>query len=169
MTAYDDTVKGPVPTPQEVWRELASTADMALSVKRLDPRATIPAYQSAGAGCFDLHALEGATIPARGAMTFRTGLAFGIPHGWRLDVHSRSGMGFKHGIRLVNCSGKIDQDYTGEVLVRLHNDSLDPCPVKAGDRIAQAEVNRCYRAHIVEVEELTPTERGEKGFGSTGL
>lgn len=168
MTTYDDTVHGPVPTPTEVWRKLADTFDMMLRVKRLDPRATIPAYQTEGAGCFDLHALEGATIPAGRAVTFRTGLAFGIPPGWRLDVYSRSGLGFKHGLRLVNCTGKVDQDYTGEVLVRLHNDSTTAYTVTAGDRIAQAEVNRCYRALIVETDTLHDTQRGSNGLGSTG-
>ena len=168
MTTYDDTVHGPVPTPTNVWRKLANTEDVTLHVKRIHHLAVIPAYQTEGAGCFDLHALEGATIPAGRAVTFRTGLAFGIPSGWRLDVYSRSGLGFKHGLRLVNCTGKVDQDYTGEVLVRLHNDSTTAYTVQVGDRIAQAEVNRCYRALLVEVDDLVETDRGSNGLGSTG-
>lgn len=141
---------------------------MNLKTKKLHPDAIVPSYATEGAACFDLHSIETMTIGAGAAHTFRTGLAFEVPPGWRMDVYSRSGHGFKHGIRLANCVGKIDADYRGEVMVRLHNDGLAPITINAGDRIAQAELNTVCRANFILVDELSETARGEGGFGSTG-
>lgn len=168
MTKYDDTIEGEVPTTPETWERLRNTPRNTLKLKRLHPSATIPKYQSYGAACFDLHAIDSGIIAPGTAMTFGTGLAVEIPEGWRMDIYSRSGHGFKHGVRLVNCVGKIDADYRGEIKVRLENNGSEPFTVEAGDRIAQAELNRVYRTEFVVVEELSATDRGTGGFGSTG-
>ena len=141
-----------------------------LKVKKLHPDAIIPTYATDGSACFDLHSVEAGIVEARGGYrVFRTGLAFEVENGWRSDIHSRSGMGFNHGVRLANSTGKIDQDYRGEVLVCLHNDRKSDLVIRKGDRIAQAEINRVYRAALIEVDELGTTVRGAGGFGSTGL
>ena len=140
-----------------------------IRVKKLHPSAIIPRYQTPGAACFDLHALEGAYVVELGNWTFRTGLAFEVPPGHVMLVFSRSGHGFKHGIRLANCVGVIDSDYRGEVFVKLTNDEcMGNYQVHTGERIAQAMVIPVHQWKLVEVDELSETQRGTGGLGSTG-
>ena len=146
-----------------------------LKVKKISNQATIPEYQTKGAACFDIAAAKDidwvqeafndtfvytATIP--------TGLAFEIPEGYRMDIYPRSGWGFKYNIQLANGTGKIDSDYRGELMVKLICFSNKPQQIKVGTRIAQGEINPVYQAKFKEVEELSDTERGSNGFGSTG-
>lgn len=152
---------------------------MKLKIKKLHPDAVVPKYATAGAACFDLHALEcgwaGKSRPSTvypgaiisGAATFRTGLSFEVPDGHAMLIFSRSGHGFKNDVRLSNCVGVIDSDYRGEVQVRLRSDDT-PMEVKAGDRIAQAIIIPFPQVEFEEVEDLSDTERGTGGFGSTG-
>lgn len=139
-----------------------------LGVFRLHDDAVVPQYQTPGAAAFDLHAIATISVAEGRSNEVGTGLAFDIPQGWVLLVFSRSGHGFKNGVRLANCVGVIDSDYTGEVRVRLHNDSRDPFIVKKGDRIAQAMLVQAPQVDIVEVETLKQTARGANGLGSTG-
>lgn len=144
---------------------------MKLKVKKLHPDAVIPKYATAGAACFDLHAvIEGnAIIAAPYPSIISTGLSFEIPEGHVMLIYSRSGHGFKNNIRLSNCTGVIDSDYRGEVQVKLIQDvSSDILYVNQGDRIAQAMVVPIDRVEFEEVTELSTTERGNGGFGSTG-
>ena len=145
---------------------------MKLKVKKLHPAARLPVYASLGAACFDLHAIdEGRPHPRDPhAAIFRTGLAFEVPDGWGMLIYSRSGQGFKDAIRLSNCTGIIDSDYRGEVQVALRFDGNDEmrCPkVRVGDRIAQALVLPVPRVDFEVAEQLSTTERGTDGFGST--
>lgn len=140
-----------------------------VNIQMLDTRAKTPEYATSGAACFDLYALEDAVIGAASASTVRTGLAFEIPFGWAMIVHSRSGHGFKHGVRLANSAGIIDSDYRGEVMVRLHNDGLVPFYVKAGDRIAQGMLVEAPLVQFRTVVAVSETDRGTGGFGSTGV
>jgi len=149
---------------------------MQIKVKKLVPEAIIPQYASVGAACFDLHAcmvpedtsyhMANPGTPA----VIRTGLAFEIPEGHVMLIYSRSGHGFKTDIRLANCVGVIDSDYRGEVQVKLTNDNTDGQSVtfRHGDRIAQAMVVPVQQVAFWEVQELSSTDRGEGGFGSTG-
>ena len=139
-----------------------------MNIKKLVRSAKIPRYATAGAACFDIASIESGMIPARGARTFRTGLAFEVPDDQVMMVYSRSGHGFKHGVRLANVVGIIDSDFRGEVVVRLHNDSDVQCMVTMGDRIAQAMLQPVERITFEAVENLGETDRGEGGFGSTG-
>lgn len=166
MTYYDDTVYGPVPTDDKTWDNLKNTADINLSVKRLSPTAKIPKYQTDGAACFDLHASEDLTVQPGRMAPVDTGLAFEIPHGWEMQIRSRSGKAFKNSVTAF--PGTIDSDYRGEVKVLIINGGTEAFSIKAGDRIAQAKVSRAYRANIIEAEELSTTYRGNGGFGSTG-
>ena len=141
-----------------------------LKVKRLHPEAKLPTYATDGSACMDLYAnlLGDASVAGRGSLRIPTGLAVEVPPGWALCIYSRSGHGFNLHLRLSNCVGIIDADYRGEVMVQLHNDSPTFRPISRHERIAQAMLVRAPRAQIVEVGELTPTARGEGGFGSTG-
>lgn len=140
-----------------------------IRVKKLHPSAIIPRYQTPGAACFDLHALEGAYVVEMNNWTFRTGLAFEVPPGHVMLVYSRSGHGFKHGIRLANCVGVVDSDYRGEVFVKVTNDEArGNYEVQDGDRIAQAMIIPVHQWQLVEADELSDTQRGTSGLGSTG-
>lgn len=143
---------------------------ITVKVKKSHQNAIIPKYATGGAACFDLHAAhEGELGACGGSMGFDTGLSFEVPEGFVMLVYSRSGHGFNNGVRLVNSVGVIDSDYRGVVAVKLRNDSALRFDVKAGDRIAQAMIIPVPTIELVEVTELTTTERGESGFGSTGV
>jgi len=141
-----------------------------LKVKKLFPYAIIPKYATKGAACFDLHGgddIEESTIGISGVIG--TGLAFEIPEGHVMLIFSRSGHGFRDNIRLANCVGVIDSDYRGEVRVKLTNDyPAQHFQYKRGDRIAQAMVVPVQQVEFEEVSDLSDTERGQGGFGSTG-
>lgn len=141
---------------------------ITLPVRRLHPDAILPKYATIGAACFDLHAIEGGVVGDGLPVMFATGLAFEIPPGYVLQVHSRSGHGFKHGVRLSNCTGIIDSDYRGEVMVKLVADGGGFLNIRPGDRIAQAMLTLAPVVELVERDELSTTERGTGGFGSTG-
>lgn len=142
---------------------------MNLKIKKLHPDARVPTYATPGAACFDLHSISDETIRHHGeAATFSTGLAAEVPADHVMLVFSRSGHGFRKQLRLANCVGVIDSDYRGELLVRLTNDGGDPRMVKAGERIAQAMVLPVTQVQFEVVDELSETERGEGGLGSTG-
>lgn len=141
---------------------------MHLKVKKLHPDAIIPKYQTAGAACFDLHAIDIDLVNGQRTPVFRTGLSFEIPPGWVMLIYSRSGHGFKNNTRLSNCVGVIDSDYRGEVKVKLVSDAAGQLRVYPGDRIAQAMLIQAPQCEIEVVSELSETKRGEGGFGSTG-
>lgn len=121
-----------------------------------------------GAACVDFCAVESATVPSWSAATVRTGLAVELEPGTVLLIFSRSGHGFKHGLRLVNGVGVIDADYRGEILVRFYNDSAHAYHVQRGERIAQGLVLHYPAQHWMQVGALSATDRGTGGFGSTG-
>ena len=107
-----------------------------------------------------LHPLERAMIP--------TGLYVELPEGCEMQIRPRSGLAAKHGITVLNSPGTIDADYRGEIKVILVNLSNDPFTIEAGERIAQMIVARYEQIEWQAVEELSSTERGAGGFGSTG-
>lgn len=147
---------------------------MNLKIKKLDPAAILPTYATPGAACFDLYALpsssEGAMVRVGEPCTIPTGLAFEVPEGHVMLIFSRSGHGFNSDTRLANCVGVIDSDYRGEVKVKLTRDQsgADALNFKPGDRVAQAMVIPVQQVAFTEVSELSATERGAGGFGSTG-
>ncbi|CAB4122515.1 Dut dUTPase [uncultured Caudovirales phage] len=146
---------------------------MKIKIKKLHPEAIIPKYATDGAACFDLHAVNPPDEMAMHGLptVVPTGLSFEIPHGFVMLIFSRSGHGFKHDTRLANCVGVIDSDYRGEVMVKLTRDygNNTHLTIKEGDRIAQAMVLPIPVVELVEADELTETERGAGGFGSTGV
>ena len=141
---------------------------MKLKIKKLNPEAIIPAYQTKEAAGFDLHSIENVVLKPGERKLIGTGLAFEIEYGYEVQIRPRSGLAFKHGITVLNSPGTIDSDYRGEIKILLINHSNEKFEIKKGDRIAQAVVAPVIQAEIVEVEELSSTERGEGGFGSTG-
>lgn len=150
---------------------------MKLKVKKLHPEAILPTYATPGAACFDLHvcpvnwhasAREFGLQVMRGKhVVIETGLAFEVPEGYVMLIYSRSGHGFKTGVRLSNCVGVIDSDYRGQVMVAVHADRFG-FGFRAGDRVAQAMVVPVNQVEFDEVTELSATVRGDGGLGSTG-
>lgn len=150
---------------------------MKLKFKKLHRAATLPAYATPGAANMDISALieddlhgeKPLVIRPDGQAIVRTGLAFEVPEGWVLAVYSRSGHGFKAEVCLSNGTGQIDADYRGEVMVALKNHGKARFTVRHGDRIAQFRLEPAPRFELEEVDELSATERGASGFGSTGV
>lgn len=145
-----------------------------LKYKRLTPTAQEPKYAHNGDACFDICAdfkgeHEALDVDPHSDLHIPTGLAFEIPEGYAMIVYSRSGHGFKHRVRLANSVGIIDSGYRGEVAVSLSNDSDKSYEVRHGDRIAQAMLIPVPSVRFIEAEELSDTERGTGGFGSTGV
>ena len=141
---------------------------MVLKIKKLNSKAKIPVYQTKEAAGFDLHSIEDIVINPGERRLIRTGLAFEIEFGYEVQIRPRSGLAFKHGITVLNTPGTIDSDYRGEIKVLLINLGENPFEIKKGERIAQAIVAPVIQAKIIEVNELSDTERGSGGFGSTG-
>ena len=149
---------------------------MKLKIKKLHAAAVIPKHATAGAACFDLHAVleddvylqHGLTINPGAQAIVRTGLAFAVPEGFAMLIYSRSGHGFKNGVRLSNSTGVIDSDYRGEILVALQNDGRAKFKIANGDRIAQAMLVPIPAIEFDECVDLEVTGRGVGGFGSTG-
>ena len=130
----------------------------------------LPRYQTADAAGMDLHAALDAPMQlAPGAVAaVPTGLAMAIPRGFEGQVRPRSGLAAKHAVTVVNAPGTIDADYRGEVKVLLINHGREPFPIAHGDRVAQLVITPVAQAELAVVEELSDTERGAGGFGSTG-
>jgi dUTP pyrophosphatase len=145
------------------------TEKLALAFKRVHPAAIAPKYATDGSGCFDLFTLTDGAIDPLGSTVVDLGLSFEVPQGYTMLVMSRSGHGFNFGIRLANGVGVIDSDYRGAVKVALASDNAHQVfRFAAGDRIAQAMLVPTPLVHLIEVDELSQTERGAGGFGSTG-
>ncbi len=144
--------------------------DTTLQIRKLDPSASIPAYQSPLAAGLDLAACLDAPITLEpGSLTLvPTGLAIAIEPGFEGQIRPRSGLACKHGVTVPNAPGTIDADYRGEVKVGLINLGPNPFVIEPGMRIAQLVIAPVARAEILEVKHLDETVRGTGGFGSTG-
>lgn len=148
---------------------------MQVKVKKMFDDVELPKYATDGAACFDIKAYnEGgkrAYLWEGHFLTLYTGLMFEIPQGYVMLVFSRSGHGFNNAVRLANCVGVIDSDYRGELKVKLTSDreGVSTMAIEHGDRIAQAMIIPIPKVELVLAEELTSTERGNGGFGSTGV
>ena len=143
---------------------------MKVRIKKLNERAVIPTYGSAGSAGGDLYsAEENAITVASGQPAFRgTGLAVEIPQGLVGLVYARSGLACKKGLAPANKVGVIDSDYRGEIKVALYNHGKEPQTVAKGERIAQLVIAPFVFAEYEETDDLSDTARGEGGFGSTG-
>jgi dUTP pyrophosphatase len=140
-------------------------------VKRVHPRATIPAYATPDSAGLDLTAALDAPVsiaPGQRALV-PTGLAFAIARGFEGQVRPRSGLALKQGLTVLNAPGTIDADYRGEVSVVLINHGVEPVRIAPGDRIAQLVIAPVLQATLTEVSSLDETARGAGGFGSTGI
>lgn len=133
----------------------------------------MPKYGTEGAACFDIYSnnQENIVIPAGKTVMIPSGMKMEIEAGWQMKLHNRSGMGAKKEVMLGHAVGTIDCDYRGEVFVPLYNRGTRPFIVEPEMRVCQAELVPVYTTIFEEVEsetDLSSTERGDGGFGSTG-
>ncbi len=141
-----------------------------LKIQRLEHNKILPEYKTDGAAGMDLCAAisEPITLEPLERTLIPTGLKIELEHGYEAQIRPRSGMSIKHGITLINCVGTIDEDYRGEVCVAVVNISNQAYTIQPDERIAQMVITSYEQAQIEVVTELSDTERGEGGFGSTG-
>ena len=143
---------------------------MAETVEVLITAQNVPSYSHPGDAGADLSSAEALTLAPGQRATVGTGVSIALPDGYVAFVVPRSGIAAKHGITIVNSPGTVDAGYRGELKVTLLNTDLsEPFEIAVGDRIAQVIVMPVTQARFIPVEKLPVSERGESGFGSTGL
>lgn len=146
-----------------------------VNVKRLSDTAIMPTYGSEKAAGMDLYAdtkslgVDKLYIGPGDCLKVPTGFAFELPEGYCTLILARSGLSTKKGLRPANCVGLCDEDYRGNYIVPLYNDSHEDQVIEHGDRIAQLMFVPYRQAFLTEVDNLTETDRGEGGFGSSGV
>lgn len=145
---------------------------MKLLIKKLNEKAQIPKRATSYSAGYDLYAcLENDTVIEKGkTVKIPTGISAEIDgtKDCALFIFARSSLATKNGIAPANCVGVVDWDYRGEIIVALHNSGEEDFTVKNGDRIAQLVAAPVFTPDVCEVSELSDTERGAGGFGSTG-
>lgn len=143
---------------------------MKINVKKLNDNAKLPTYGSKDAAGADLYACttEEIEIAPHTTVMIPTGIALELPVGYAGFIYARSGLASKKGLAPANKVGVVDCDYRGEVKVALHNHTDNAQTIAAGERVAQLVVAPYITAAFEEVDELSSTERGAGGFGSTG-
>lgn len=141
-----------------------------VKIKRLDTSVELPSYAYVGDAGLDLRASESVTIEPLKRVLIPTGLAVAIPEGYAGFVQPRSGLALKLGLSIANTPGLIDAHYRGELkIIAVNLDTDAPIAIEKGDRIAQLVIQQVPKVTLVEVDELDETDRGQGGFGSSGV
>ena len=143
---------------------------MKIEIKKLRDKAKLPTRGSCYAAGYDLYACieEAVTIAPHTTEKIGTGLSVAVPNGYFGAIFARSGLAAKEGLRPANCVGVADSDYRGEYIVAIHNDTDEERKIEPDERIAQLVIMPFLEAEFEEVSNLSETERGSGGFGSTG-
>lgn len=139
---------------------------MKIKIKKLVPEATLPQIAKVGDAAMDLVACKDYALAKGEKILISTGIAMAIPAGFWGNIRDRSGLAAKHGLHTI--AGVIDPNYRGEILVAMVNLGSEDYQIKVGDRIAQMLIQKFENIEIEESSELEETNRGEKGFGSSG-
>ncbi|MFX1561539.1 MAG: dUTP diphosphatase [Promethearchaeota archaeon] len=146
----------------------ANTVTVKVHVKRLSPDAKMPKTAKEGDVAFDLFSIINYELRPGERFAVPTGIAVEIPPGYEGQVRPRSGLALKEGITVLNTPGTIDSGYRGEVKTIMINHNNEPFKITKGMRISQLAIRPVPIVEFIEVDELSDTERGEGGFGSTG-
>lgn len=153
---------------------------MEINIKLLNENAKVPTRGSEYAAGYDLYAAtvdsedgfvsitEGVDVAPHSTVKIGTGISVELPNGTFGAIFARSGLATKKGLRPANCVGVCDSDYRGEYIIAIHNDTDEMMTIAAGERIAQLIVLPFVAVEFNVTEELSETERGDGGFGSTG-
>jgi len=142
---------------------------MIVKIKKLTKNAIVPSFAHFGDAGADLRSTHNIVIPAGCTELVHTGIAIELEPFTEAQIRPRSGLAAKNGITVLNSPGTVDFGYTGEINVLLHNTSMEDFQVKKDMRLAQMVITELPKVEFVEVDELSDTERGDGGFGSTGL
>lgn len=142
-----------------------------MQIKKLSTNAQLPTRASEHAAGYDFYANveEPIIIASKQTVLIPTGIAMAIPKGHFLAIYARSGLAVKNGVRPANCTGIIDADYRGEIMIALHNDNDKDFVVEPNMRIAQGIFQKYQTFEFEVVDQLSETKRGSGGFGSTGI
>jgi dUTP pyrophosphatase len=139
-----------------------------VKVEKINNLAVLPKYAHEGDAGFDLYSTDCGSLKPGETKVFGTGLKMEIPKGYAVAIRPRSGMSLKTSLRITNAPGTIDSIYRGEVGIILQNTGKKTLHIDIGDRIAQGVLEKIPTASFIAVDDLSETERGEGGFGSTG-
>lgn len=142
---------------------------VTIKFQKLSPTAILPTYAHSGDAGADLVAINRHTLAPMERLAIPTGLAAEIPQGYEMQVRPKSSLALKHGVTVLNTPGTVDAGYRGEIKVILINLGNEPFEISAGQRIAQIVIAPVTRAEFVVTEQLNKSQRGEGGFGSTGM
>ncbi|BDH60465.1 deoxyuridine 5'-triphosphate nucleotidohydrolase [Lysinibacillus sp. PLM2] len=139
-----------------------------VNIKRIHDEAQMPLQANPGDAGMDLYSIETVEIPAGEARLIKTGIQIELPKGTEAQIRPRSGLALKHSITVLNSPGTIDEGYRGEIGVILMNHGKESFTVEKSMRIAQMVIQIVPEVQLIEVDELSQTERGTAGFGSSG-
>jgi dUTP pyrophosphatase len=145
---------------------------MTLEFIKVHENAVSPSYNYPTDSGFDLHSTEGVGVPPQSRMLVGTGLKFNIKDGFEMQVRPKSGLALKQGLTVLNTPGTVDSGYDGEVKVILYNSSHDTVYIEKGQKIAQACICPVVNGKWIQTKEVTEIngkDRGNNGFGSTGI
>lgn len=140
-----------------------------IRIEQIDKELPLPKFATKGSVAVDLYSAETLTLNPSEFRKISTGIKVAVPEGYEGQVRPRSGLAVKHGISIVNTPGTLDSDYRGILYVILINHGTDYFHIKKGDRIAQLVVNKIELFDWELTDGLDETERGEGGFGHTGV
>ena len=146
-----------------------NTDSRTVKIKMLNNDAVLPTRGTEYSAGYDLYAIEDAIIESHTTVKIGTGIAAEIPCGYFGGIFARSGLAVKYCLRPGNCVGIVDSDFRGEIIVALHNDGDKPQIVHKGERIAQLVIIPYQAVRFEVVDRLDETDRGDGGFGSTGV
>ncbi|MGL4797432.1 MAG: dUTP diphosphatase [Paraclostridium sp.] len=140
-----------------------------LKVKKINEEAIIPNFAHKGDAGMDLYSIEEVVIPKSETRLIKTGISIELPKWTEAQVRPRSGLALKHSVTVLNSPGTIDEGYRGEIGVILINHGKEDFIVNKHMKIAQMVIKPIYEINIEEVKDLSNSDRGEGGFGSTGI
>jgi dUTP pyrophosphatase len=157
----------------EMEKQLYDSMQMkVVKVKKLNEDAVMPSYNYPSDSGFDLHSTESVEIPSLGRVLVPTGLSFQFEMGYELQIRPKSGLALKMGLTVLNTPGTVDQGYSGEVKVIVFNSTLSPVKIEKGMKIAQGVICPVMNGkfiQLIETDNFDEQDRGDNGFGSTGI
>jgi dUTP pyrophosphatase len=170
---YNDIMKEMDIDLEEIEKQMVEGgATLPLNYQVIHPDAVHPKYNYGSDSGFDLHSVEDLVVSPFGRILVPTGLCFDIKDGYEIQVRSKSGLAIKHGLMVLNSPGTVDNGYTGEVQVIIFNTNNYTVTIPKGMKVGQAVLCPVVNGDWVglnQVGQINKKERGENGFGSTGL
>ena len=170
---YDDIMDELGVDINELTKEMENyEPKLELGYSKLHSDAIVPKYNYESDSGFDLHSTEEITIPPFGRVLVPTGISLDIKDGYEVQVRSKSGLALKQGLMCLNSPGTVDNGYTGEVKAIIFNTNQEPFTITKGMKVAQAVLCPVVNGkwvNLAQKETINEKERGENGFGSTGI